>query len=154
MSVEQDIAQILGVLKEKDFRLTPQREAILRILLSGEINHMTAEEIYTVTRDKNPEIGLATVYRTLDLFENLGIVSRLDFCEGGRKYELSSDKERHYHHHLVCLSCGEIIEFNEDLLDDLEDRIASQSKFKITDHSLRFFGYCQGCREPQNESPA
>jgi len=151
---EQNISQILSVLKEKDFRLTPQREAILRILLSAEENHMTAEEIYSITRAKNPEIGLATVYRTLDLFENLGIVARLDFCEGGRKYELASDQEKHYHHHLVCLGCADIIEFNEDLLDDLEARIATQSNFRITDHSLQFFGYCSKCREPKNASPA
>jgi len=151
---EQNVARILGVLKDKDFRLTPQREAILRILLTAEENHMTAEDIYNITRIKNPEIGLATVYRTLDLFENLGIVARLDFCEGGRKYELSTDQEKHYHHHLVCLGCADIIEFNEDLLDDLEARVANQSNFKITDHSLQFFGYCSKCREPKDESQA
>lgn len=147
MPVQKLISDIRDLLKEKDFRLTPQREAILRILLDQRDSHVTAEDIYNLSRSKNPEIGLATVYRTLELFEGLGIVSRLDFGEGGRKYEFSSDREKHYHHHLLCLGCGEIIEFNEDLLEDLEDRIARNTDFRIVDHSLRFFGYCSKCQE-------
>ncbi|KAF0197519.1 MAG: Fur family transcriptional regulator ferric uptake regulator [Bacillota bacterium] len=150
--VEQKVvSEIRDLLKEKDFRLTPQREAILVILLNNDHDHMTAEDIYGITRERNPEIGLATVYRTLELFEGLGVISRLDFGEGGRKYEYSGDREKHYHHHLLCLDCGEIIEFNEDFLDDLEERIATQSNFKIVDHSLRFYGYCAKCRDGNNE---
>ena len=152
LPVQKVVTEIRDLLKEKDFRLTPQREAILLILLNAGHDHMTAEDIYGITRDRNPEIGLATVYRTLELFEGLGVISRLDFGEGGRKYEYAGDRQKHYHHHLLCLSCGEIIEFNEDLLDDLEDRIATKSNFKIVDHSLRFFGYCAKCRDGHNES--
>jgi len=140
------VEEVRDLLKEREFRLTPQREAILRILLDHKDTHLTAEEIYHMSRDKNPEIGLATVYRTLDLFEGLGVLSRLDFGEGGRKYELAGERERHYHHHLLCLGCGDIIEFNEDLLEELEARIAANTNFKIVDHSLRFFGFCQSCR--------
>ena len=150
--MQKVVAEIRDLLKEKDFRLTPQREAILQILLENDDNHMTAEDIYGITRERNPEIGLATVYRALELFEGLGIVSRLDFGEGGRKYEFSADRQKHYHHHLLCLDCGNIIEFNEDLLEDLEQRIAMQSNFKIVDHSLRFFGYCEQCREKNDAS--
>lgn len=150
MPTQTVITQVRDLLKEKEFRLTPQREAILRILLENEENHMTAEDIYAYTRERNPEIGLATVYRTLELFEGLGVISRLDFGEGGRKYEFAGDRDKHYHHHLLCLGCGEITEFNEDLLEDLEERIARQSDFKIVDHSLRFFGYCKQCRGEDN----
>jgi Fur family ferric uptake transcriptional regulator len=151
MPHQKEIAKIRELLKDQDYRLTPQREAILTILLENKKGHMTAEDIYAVTRERYPEIGLATVYRTLELFQALGIVSYLEFGDGGRKYEISSGSEEHYHHHLLCLECGEIIEFSEDLLDDLEQRIWEVSKFRITDHSLRFFGICKGCVE-KNES--
>ncbi len=146
--LEQSVVEeVRDILKEREFRLTPQREAILKILLDHKDTHLTAEDIYQMTRDKNPEIGLATVYRTLDLFAGLGILSRLDFGEGGRKYELAGEREKHYHHHLLCLGCGDIIEFNEDLLEELEERIAASKDFKIVDHSLRFFGFCHACRD-------
>jgi len=154
MPIQKVVSEIRELLKEKDFRLTPQREAILRILLEKSDEHMTAEDIYGVTREQNPEIGLATVYRTLELFEGLGVISRLDFGQGGRKYEFAGDREKHYHHHLLCLKCGEILEFNEDLLEDLEARIGAQSGFKIVDHSLRFFGYCRKCRESNASQPS
>lgn len=154
MPIQKVVSEIRDLLKEKDFRLTPQREAILRILLEKSDEHMTAEDIYGVTREQNPEIGLATVYRTLELFEGLGVISRLDFGQGGRKYEFAGDREKHYHHHLLCLKCGEILEFNEDLLEDLEARIGEQSGFKIVDHSLRFFGYCRKCRESNASQPS
>lgn len=152
--MQNTVSEVRDLLKEREFRLTPQREAILRILLNNTESHMTAEDIYGVTRGSHPEIGLATVYRTLDLFEGLGIVSRLDFGDSGRKYEFAGNRGRHYHHHLLCLGCGEINEFNEDLLEGLEERIAQQSGFKIVDHSLRFFGYCERCRNTDNASKA
>ena len=84
LPVQKVVTEVRDLLKEKDFRLTPQREAILLILLNADHDHMTAEDIYGITRERNPEIGLATVYRTLELFEGLGVISRLDFGEGGQ----------------------------------------------------------------------
>ncbi|NLY54075.1 MAG: transcriptional repressor [Firmicutes bacterium] len=145
------VSDVRALLKEKDLRLTPQREAILRILLDNKSKHLTAEAIYDHTRSTYPEIGLATVYRTLELFEDLGIVSGLDLGGGGRRYELSLDED---HHHVVCLDCGQIAEFNEDLLDGLQEVIACESGFLITHHSLRFFGYCSQCRRKYKKSDA
>lgn len=141
--MQNAVTDIRELLKAKNLRLTPQREAVLRILLNGQGRHLTAEDIYDCTRAEYPEIGLATIYRTLELFEELGLVSRLDFGDGGRRYEIALEKD---HHHLICIDCGEIAEFNENLLAGLQDTIASESGFRILNHSLRFFGYCSRCK--------
>ncbi|HSL93904.1 MAG TPA: Fur family transcriptional regulator [Bacillota bacterium] len=141
------VDRVREILSQSDYRLTPQREAVLVVLLENSATHMTAEDIFAVTREHNPEIGLATIYRSLELFQNLGVVSSLHAGDGGRKYEIVPGRGEHYHHHLLCLDCGEITEFNEDLLEDLEKRIARENGFRIVDHSLRFFGYCRNCEK-------
>lgn len=141
------VDRVREILLERDYRLTPQREAVLLILLEKSPTHMTAEDIFAVTRERNPDIGLATIYRSLELFQKLGVVSSLHTGDGGRKYELVVGSEEHYHHHLLCLGCGDITEFNEDLLEDLERRVAREGGFRIVDHSLRFFGYCRKCEK-------
>lgn len=141
--MQNAVTEVRTLLKGKNLRLTPQREAVLRILLDCEGSHLTAEDIYDRTRAEYPDIGLATIYRALELFEELGLVSRLEFGDGGRRYEFALGKD---HHHLLCLDCGQIAEFNEDLLEDLQETIARESGFLILNHSLRFFGYCSRCK--------
>ncbi|HHW98991.1 MAG TPA: transcriptional repressor [Firmicutes bacterium] len=145
--MQKMVTDIRALLKEKNLRLTPQREAVLRILLDCQ-EHLTAEDIYDRTRAEYPEIGLATIYRALELFEELGLVSKLDFGDGGRRYESALDKD---HHHLICMDCGQIAEFNEDLLDELQETIARESGFRILNHSLRFFGYCSKCKNKYSQ---
>jgi Fur family ferric uptake transcriptional regulator len=146
MILEKTMEEVRRLMREKELRLTPQRETVLRVLLDSSDQHPTAEEIYDLTRSMAPEIGLATIYRTLELFEDLGIVARLETGSGGRRYEVALDPDGHYHHHLLCLGCGTILEFNEDLLESLEAAVKRDSGFHVTDHSLRFFGYCADCQ--------
>lgn len=141
--MQNAVTEVRALLKERNLRLTPQREAVLRILLDCQDKHLTAEDIYDRTRAEYPDIGLATIYRTLELFEELELVSRLEFGDGGRRYESALGKD---HHHLLCMDCGRIAEFNEDLLEDLQETIARESGFLILNHSLRFFGYCNHCK--------
>lgn len=140
------VASVKEQLGEKNSRLTPQREAILRILVGKGNKHLKAEDIYLLSKDQYPDIGLATVYRTLELFERLGIVYRLDYGDGQSRYEFNPQIDEHYHHHLICLGCGKIQEFNDDLLEGLEKTIAARTDFQITDHCLRVFGYCAQCQ--------
>jgi Fur family ferric uptake transcriptional regulator len=139
--------ELRDLLRERDLRLTPQREAVLDVLLQNRERHMTAEDIYAETRDSYPEIGLATVYRTLELFVDLGLVSRLDLGQGGARFEYAAREEQHYHHHMICLGCGKITEFDQDLLEDVERKATKETGFQITDHSLRFYGYCPECQK-------
>ena len=138
-------------LKKKGYKLTPQRRAILDIIVECEGKHLTAEEIYDEVKKTCPEIGLATVYRTIALLEEIGVVSRLNLNDGCSRYELIHDDENHMHHHLICNRCNAVIEVEDDLLEELEDRISKEYEFKIVDHSLQFFGICKQCQKNNND---
>ena len=133
-------------LKNKGYKLTPQRRAILNSIMNSEDRHLTAEEIYDLVKIDCPEIGLATVYRTVQLLEELGVVSKLDLDDGCSRYELVMEGEAHQHHHLICNGCGKVIEVEGDLLDELEKNIEKNYSFKILDHSLKFYGICEECK--------
>lgn len=133
-------------LKETGFKVTPQRRAIVDILLRNNNEHLSSEEIYDLVRKDCPEIGLATVYRTMQLLDEVGIISKLNLDDGCIRYELSLDKEdNHNHHHLICKNCGKIMEVKEDLLDAIEKQIQELYKFDILDHDVKFYGKCENC---------
>lgn len=127
------------------YKITPQRQAILQVIQQNSSRHLSAEDIYGILRDSAEQIGLATVYRTLDLFVELNILHRVDFGDGRSRYELAPYR-RHRHHHLICLRCGKVTEAKEDLLNHLEEIIEQESGFQVIDHSVKFYGYCQECR--------
>ena len=140
-------------LSERGYKMTPQRKEILKIFVEhSDFHHMSAEDVYGILRENDSEIGLATVYRALDLLSDLGILVRIDFGDGCARYELNTaDPKIHHHHHLICLKCKKVIEFEEDLLDELEERVAAKSDFKILNHEVKFFGYCSECRKRISE---
>lgn len=133
-------------LRDKDLRVTAQRQAILTILIDNRGKHLSVEDMYQITRESYSDLGLATIYRTVDMFEDLGIIRKVDFGDKMARYELNEDAG-HYHHHLICVECGKITEFNDDLLEELERKIAKESHFIINNHTLRFYGVCQECQE-------
>lgn len=143
---------IYTALRERDHRLTPQREAVVEVLLANPDAHLSAENIFMQTKDNFPDIGLATVYRTLELLESLGLVHKFDYGDGQSRYEVNVSAEGHYHHHLICVKCGEIGEFKDDLLDEIEERIEAETGFLVTDHCLRLIGLCRRCQEEQAKS--
>ncbi len=134
-------------LKTKGYKLTPQRRAILDIIIEHEGQHLSSEEIYDFVKACCPDIGLATVYRTLQLLSDLKVLSRLNLDDGCVRYELIHDDEEHHHHHLICTECGKVIEVVVDLLEPLENEIEKNYNFKINDHKLKFFGICETCQE-------
>lgn len=141
----QTIKDVMRKLQEKDYKLTPQRQLVAQVLLTNTGEHLSAEEIYQSVKDLNPEIGLATVYRTLELLSELEILQKIDFGDGRARYEFR--EEAHHHHHLICTTCGKVEEFGEDLLDSLEAQVSQQSGFRVTDHQVKFYGYCKDCQE-------
>lgn len=133
-------------LKETGFKITPQRRAIIEILLKNDSEHLSSEEIYDLVRIDCPEIGLATVYRTMQLLDEIGAISKLNLDDGCIRYELNlNEEDAHHHHHLICKSCGKIIEVKEDLLDNIEDEIQNLYKFNILNHDVKFYGTCDNC---------
>ena len=140
------LKDLRGKLYERGYKMTPQRKEILQIFVDHP-EHLSAEDVYGLLREKESEIGLATVYRALDLLSNLGILVQIDFGDGCARYELNTaDPNVHHHHHLICRKCKKVIEFDEDLLDELEAVISEKSGFKILNHEVKFFGYCKECQ--------
>ena len=135
-----DIELLKENLKKKGYKLTPQRRAIVDVIIEKEGEHLTAEEIYDEVKKVCPDIGLATVYRTVLLLEEVGVIFKLDLNDGCSRYELA-----HRHHHLVCNECKAVYEVQDDLLEELEERIETTYGFRILDHSVKFFGICAKC---------
>lgn len=140
------IGNVEEILRSNEYKLTPRRELILRALLENKGKHLSAEEVYNLVKQTAPDVGLATVYRTLELFTEFDIIHSNDFGDGRKRYEFGHrEGEGHHHHHLICTNCGKIIEVNEDLLDDLEQRVTKEYNFNIVDHQLKIFGFCKEC---------
>ena len=108
-------------LKEKGCKLTLQRRSVLDVLIEHDGEHLSTEEIYDKVKEKFPEIGLATVYRTVQLFEQMGIVDKLNFDDGCSRFELASEDTIHHHHHLICEQCNKVFEVADDLLEEIEE---------------------------------
>jgi len=134
-------------LKEKGYKMTAQRQAVLDVITRLEGEHLSTEEIFELVKKDHPDIGLATVYRTLFLLDRMELVSKLDLDDGCNRYELNKHEEDHRHHHLICTRCGSVEEVREDLLEMLEEQILRKNHFKVNDHRVKFYGYCKNCSE-------
>lgn len=147
ISVNKVICDIGEKLKAGEHKLTSRRESILRVLLENKDKHLSAEEVYNLVKEKAPDVGLATVYRTLELFSEFDIIHSMDFGDGRKRYEYG-DREAngHHHHHVICLECGKIQEMGEDLLEELEMRVSRELDFEVVNHQLKIFGHCKNCR--------
>jgi Fur family ferric uptake transcriptional regulator len=134
-------------LKDKGYKLTPQRRAVLDAIMINEGKHLTTEEIFDVVKKDCPEIGLATVYRTLQMLEEVNLICKMNLDDSRNRYELVHDEEDHHHHHLICRKCGKVMEVEGDLLEALEKEIERKYHFVISNHILKFFGTCNKCQE-------
>lgn len=141
----REIDKLKENLKQKGYKLTPQRRAIVNIIISNEGSHLTTEELYDLVKKECPEIGLATVYRTVQLLGDIGILCKFDLNDGCSRYELVHEEENHQHHHLICTSCNKVIEVQGDLLEALEHNIEAKYNFKVLNHSVKFYGLCSEC---------
>lgn len=146
MADSNRIKGIEAKLKQHGYKLTNQRRAVLKIILENENEHLSSEEIYKLVKQRFPDIGLATVYRTLQLFDELDIIHKLNFGDGCYRYEINR-QQGHHHHHLICVKCGRVIECGDDLLEKLEANIEKENNFKVIDHRVKFFGYCSKCQK-------
>ncbi|HBD64055.1 MAG TPA: transcriptional repressor [Clostridiales bacterium] len=145
---------LIKILEDKGYKSTTQRILVYDILAENKDKHLSTEEIYELIKHKNPKMGIATIYRTLQLFEETGLVYKHNFDDGCSRYEILSpnSNEIHQHHHLVCKKCGEIIEVKEDLMNSLEEIIEKQYNFEILNHVVKFTGICSQCRNKENEN--
>ncbi len=128
---------------QKGLKSTRQRDIILDAFLSSD-RHMSIEELYLKVRAKHPNIGYATVYRTLKLFAESGLAREIQFGDGQTRYEHVNEGE--HHDHLVCTRCGAIAEFANEAIEKLQDEVASSHGFLIETHKLELYGICGKCR--------
>lgn len=134
-------------LRQAGLKTTLPRLKVLSILESSKVRHMSAEDVYKILLAEDESIGLATVYRVLTQFEDAGLVIRHNF-EGDRAvFELNDEA---HHDHMVCISCGGVIEFIDQRIEELQDKVASDHGFVIQDHSLTLFGVCKKCKSRPN----
>ena len=119
--------------------MTLPRIKILEILQSPDNQHISAEDVYKILLDLGEEIGLATVYRVLNQFDDAGIVSRHHFEGGKSVFELSGST---HHDHLVCLKCGKVVEFEDEMIERRQLEIAQENGITLTNHSLYLYGEC------------
>jgi len=132
-------------IEKKGIRLTPQRKDIIRILIENNHKHLSASDIYDSLKEENKIMGLATVYRTLDLLTKMGMVMKRDFDSELSHYELVIDQVNH--HHLICKNCGKVIEIPDILPKDIKNKLLEEKGFKCMTCSIKFYGYCKECRE-------
>jgi Fur family peroxide stress response transcriptional regulator len=135
--------QMLKKLQEQEFRITPQRIAVLKILAASE-DHPSVEMIYEKVRREFPTTSLATIYKTVTLLKELNEVLELGFPEGGNRYD---GHKPHPHPHLICVKCKKILDPDLASLGDLTKELAADTGFDIISHRLDFFGVCPDCKD-------
>ncbi|MDO9162655.1 MAG: ferric iron uptake transcriptional regulator [Methylococcaceae bacterium] len=132
-------------LKTAGLKITAPRLKILEILeKQTDERHLSAEQVYKILLSENQEIGLATVYRVLTQFEAAGLVSRHHFEGGNSVFELSTEN---HHDHLLCLKCGKVEEFTDEVIETRQKEIAARLGYELTDHSLYLYGICSTCKK-------
>lgn len=131
------------------FKNTIQKDYILKVLYYSE-HHLSAEEITDkIQKEFNIDIGIATVYRSLNFFEEMKLVEILNIGDGTRRYEFKFNKK--HHDHLICTSCNKIIEFSDDIIELNQIKIAEKNGYILNDHSMIIYGLCDNCCEQTQE---
>lgn len=129
-------------LRELGYRLTPQRMLILTALQQSS-DHVSAEEIHAQVRAKYPHVNISTIYRTLELLKNLGLVTETDLGGGRFRYHYA---DKGHHHHLICERCGATIDVDESLFLPIKRTLLKEYGFRANMSHLAIFGRCQNCR--------
>lgn len=137
-------------LRNVGLKVTLPRLKILEMLETSTTRHLSAEDIYRSLMDTGEDIGLATVYRVLTQFETAGLVRRHHFEGGHAVFEL---ERGHHHDHLVCIKCGKVEEFEDELIEKRQREKASELGYTLVEHSLTLYGECSRChsRAPRNQ---
>jgi Fur family ferric uptake transcriptional regulator len=141
MSHEVERRALTRYLEGHHLKHTKQREAILEAFLDAS-GHVTGEELFQSVRTAHPSIGYTTVYRTMKLLCDAGLAIERHFEDGVTRYEI----EHEHHDHLVCTKCGKIIEFECDMIESAQNRIAERYGFRILRHRHELYGHCSSCR--------
>lgn len=142
--MEKTKKEFRAFINQKNLRYTHQRDILIEELYCSKA-HLTPDEFYTIIKNKYPQIGKATVYRTLKLLEEAKLTSKIEFGDGRVRYELCTDKE--HHDHLICIQCKKSVEVIDPKIETLQKKLAHSHGFKLTGHRLNLFGICNQCQK-------
>jgi Fur family peroxide stress response transcriptional regulator len=142
LDAEARFEELVSKLREREYRLTPQRIALLRLLAASD-GHPSASHLYDQIKDQFPTTSLATVYKTLNVLKEIDQVMELGFSDGDNRY----DGNRPYPHpHLICINCRRILDAEVRLAQELVQEVVQSSGYQIVSHRLDFFGVCPDCQ--------
>jgi len=144
-ALEHFRAMLQAYMAKKGLRSTDQRKLIVETFFQAN-NHVSIEELLAQVRAKDPRVGYATVYRTLKLLTECGVANERRFGDGLTRYELADDATHHHHDHLICVECGDIVEFEEPRIEELQERVARKYGFELRFHKHELYGYCPRCQ--------
>ena len=147
--VRNELNLFIEQLKELKIKVTLERRIILELFLKESNKHFSAKEIFQYSHDKNINLGLATIYRNLKLFESLNIISAVILQDRIIRYGFNKIKDRNQtlHFHMICMTCGEIIDYSYEEMSKLYSKIGKHTKFKVENIKGEFHGYCKKCMD-------
>ncbi len=140
MAHEVEMRALAEYLEQHNLKHTKQRELVLGAFLEAR-RHVSSEDLYQVVREKYPNVGYTTVYRTMKLLVEAGLATERHFDDGITRYEI----EQEHHDHLVCVKCGKIQEFECDMIEETQRQIAERYAFRILRHRHELYGHCAEC---------
>ena len=146
LSVEMKITEkrISTTLRQRGCKLTPQRRAIIKTVIQSQ-GHLTPADVYERLHEEHPSIGLVTVYRTIEILAQAGLICEVHI--GGSCHSYLIRRPPEHHHHLVCSGCGKVVDFTDCELGELEGRLSQETGFEIHSHLLEFLGRCHDCQK-------
>ncbi len=136
--------RITSILRQRGYKLTPQRRAVLDVIAHSQ-GHLTPAALYDRVHQQYPGIGLVTIYRALGLLAQLGLICEVHAGGNCRSYLLRRPSE--HHHHLICSGCGTVVDFADCDLAQVTERISRKTGFEVDSHLVEFVGRCQDCRQ-------
>jgi Fur family ferric uptake transcriptional regulator len=150
MEYDSLLIRFKDLLKHNNLKYTKQREVVLKTLYNNDDEHFTPENLYLYIKEKYPKlnVGIATIYRTLNLLEESNIATSISFGSAGKKFELGN---KPHHDHLICKNCGLIVEFQDEQIEKKQEEIAYKNGFKMTGHMMQLYGICEKCQSKTNK---
>ena len=135
--------KVAAILRQHSYKLTPQRRVVIQAIASNQ-DHLTPTAIYERVHQHHPSIGFVTIYRTLEILAQLGLICELHAGGSCRSYTISAPG---HHHHLICSNCSRVIDFTGCELGKVEQDLSRKTGFRIEGHLLEFIGLCQACQK-------
>jgi hypothetical protein len=146
-----DLSKYYEILKQGGYKITNQRKVVLETLYTHRKDHLTVDEVYQYVRETNPEVGLATVYRNIQILNRLGIIEKISFDDKDIRYEIFYEDIPLHHYHLICKQCGKVDELELDFINRYKDFLKEEKDFEALEAQIKIYGLCRDCVEQNKQ---